>query len=110
MSGSPSSSGGYDWPSSPSDNCDISLVTTLNSPNLAVIGQLSVGDILDVVPQNSDGRNILAVLNTEGEIVGVITATQAVTILSCISKGHTYQAVVNELNSPICRVEVSMVS
>lgn len=75
----------------------------MNSPNPAVIGQLTVGDNLEI-SLNSAGLGVVVELN--GEDAGAITATQVAQLINCINSGFEYRAVVVQLNGGQCVVRI----
>ncbi len=97
-----SGSGGFTPPSS-SPCARLTFQATVNSPNPAVIGQLTVGDNLEI-SLNSAGLGVVVELN--GEDAGAITATQVAQLINCINSGFEYRAVVVQLNGGQCVVRI----
>jgi hypothetical protein len=105
MSGSGGSSR-YDWPTTPSQTCILNFQTLLNSADPEVLKQLKQGDILSVEIVVDDGRKLIGAVHPEYGLAGVITALQGAQLLNCLNQAFTYDAIVKDLNSPACRVEV----
>ncbi len=74
------------------DPCAISQDAPINSPNPAVIGGLSVGDVLDVVLGGAAPRQILEVRTPAGVVAGSLTHRGHLEIVRCIGSGNVYQA------------------
>jgi hypothetical protein len=106
MSGSSGSSGsGGGGQPDPPASCLFSFTTTLNSPVPSVLAQLRISDVLDVQILNQSPERIGAVHPTLG-LAGTITAQEVTRLLNCLRGGFHYDAVVIELRSPVCRIEV----
>lgn len=107
MSGSSGSNGsgsGGGLPDEPT-SCLFTFQTTLNSPNLGVLASLKVDDVLDVQILSQQPEIIGAVHASLG-LAGTITSQQVTRLLNCLRGGFHYDAIVIEIRSPICRVEV----
>lgn len=74
------------------DPCAISQDAPINSPNPAVVGGLSVGDVLDVVLGGAAPRQILEVRTRAGLIAGSLTHRGHLEIVRCIGSGNVYTA------------------
>src|SRR5690349_17702272 len=66
------------------DACDISEVTTLNSPNRTTVSTLRVGDVLDIELRLGPPRQLLAMRTSE--VAGSITSPKSAQIIQCISR------------------------
>ena len=110
MSGSgPSGGGRDDWrPSVPidptgADECDISELTILSSPNWQTVKTLSINTVLIVELEGQDRQRLVA--KTEvGAIAGAITSKAMPKIVECIQAGYSYGAIVVSVEGG--RVEV----
>ena len=90
----------------PSSNaCDITEVTTLNSPNRTIVSTLRPGDTLDVELRIGPPRQLLA---TRGdEIAGSITSPKSAQIIQCIRReDRAYVVVVRTIRGGLCQVEI----
>ncbi len=106
MSGS-SGGGGYPTINRPGGNDDCSsLVINANlaSPDLDVLSNLNIGDILDIVTISDQGP--LRALDSDGNIVGNILSREQIRLLSCIVKGVVFQAEIIALNEGQCTVQI----
>ena len=85
------------------DHCDITEVTTLNSPNRTVLTTLRDGDVLII--ELRDGRRLLA---THGDkVAGSITSASHARILQCMrQEGREYEAVVLSVRGGACNVRI----
>ena len=90
------------------DECAITERTVLNSPNAAVVGTLSVGDVLDIVLETQP-RNRLVANTQQGQTAGSITSTRIVDIIECIQNGSSYEAEVLSINAGKVEVEIRLV-
>jgi hypothetical protein len=87
------------------DACDITEVTTLNSPNRTTVTTLRVGDILDVQLQAGPPRRLVATHN--GSVAGSITSPKSTQIIQCITReGRAYVAEVRSIRGGLCQVEL----
>lgn len=87
------------------DPCALIEKTILNSPNPVVISTLSVGDVLIVDVDTSQGKRVVAKANNQ--IAGTITSVNLVRIISCIEDGYSYKAVVLGISGGKVDVEIS---
>lgn len=99
--------GSTPWTNSPEADCltvykDLSLM----SPVPEVVKTLKVGNVLDFYVYEEEGRKSLRML-FKGEVAGAITR-HAPKIISCIEKGHEYNAVVTGLDGGSCTLEARM--
>lgn len=93
MSGSDSGSNpsGSGIPSGARTSCEsLAFETFLSSPKPIVVSRLSVGDILDIVVQTTQGIETVAVLHN-GQVAGGLVQNSD-RIKACISQGFDYQA------------------
>jgi hypothetical protein len=80
--------------------------TTLASPDMAVVGTLSVGDVLILdIRQGAGGRNMIAALTTDGHIAGAITERTA-DLLRCMQQGVGFEAEITQMNGGWIEVAV----
>ena len=98
-----SGSGGYK-PTAPSSPCArLTFQATINSPKPTVIGQLKVGDSLEVL-LNPQGQGVILEHNVQ--LAGSLTGTQVAQLINCINSGFEYKAVVVQLNGGQCVVRI----
>jgi hypothetical protein len=98
-----SGSGGYK-PSAPTSPCArLTFQATINSPKPALLTQLKVGDLLDVV-LNPQGQGVILEHNTQP--AGSLTGTQVAQLINCINSGFEYQAIVVQINGGQCVVRI----
>jgi hypothetical protein len=103
MSGS-SGGGPYGGgPSGPVVDCKIIEKTILNSPNKAVLGQLKVGDDLDVLLQ---ANNVLVAQPKSGPPAGSLTPARLADLIDCMTRGFKYRAIVQKISGGRCDVEI----
>lgn len=102
MSGS--GGGGYEPPQRTKFDCYTSIITTtVSSLNVIVLEKRKIGDILEVV----FGKNESLLLEDgNGEILGAILHLNTPDIIDCIKNGVIYEAEVQSINSPACRVQI----
>lgn len=85
--------------------CDITELTTLNSPDRTVVATLRIGDVLEVRLQAGPPRQLVAVAGSA--VAGSITSPKSAQIIQCISqKGWTYVAEVRSIRGGLCQIEV----
>lgn len=90
----------------PTDPCDITEYTRLNSPDRSVISTLSLGDVLNVDYKEGPPRQLLATTKA-GQTAGSITSTKSAQIIRCIAReGRSYTATVRNLAGGSCEVEI----
>lgn len=75
------------------DPCDIVETVPLNSPQPVVVTAMNVGDILDVLLVTSGPRPVLEV-HRNGQRAGALTHRNHLRLITCITNGRSYQAVV----------------
>ena len=102
-----SGSGGGGWASEPTvDTCaTLREITTLNSPQRAIIVLLHVGDLLDVTV-STQGKAVIVQALYQGQVAGTITSSIIQKLAECINGGHIYVAEVIELNGGACKVRI----
>lgn len=88
------------------DRCDIVQTAALNSPQPAVVGTLSVGDVLDVVLGGVPGRPVLEVHTVAGAVAGSLTHRGHVDIIDCIDAGNVYKATVVQKSGGMVTLQV----
>ena len=79
------------------DECDISEVTVLNSPNAKVVQGLAIGDMLTVRLQEGTPTRLVAETHTH-DIAGTITSAAMPDIAECIQAGFEFEAEVLSVN------------
>ena len=84
------------------DPCDITEVTTLNSPNRTVLATLRDGDVLVIVLQ--EGRRLLA--KHGDNVAGSVTSASHARILQCMQDGREYEAIVRSVRGGACEVRI----
>ena len=84
------------------DPCDITEVTTLNSPDRTVLATLRDGDALVIALQ--DGRRLLAMHGDR--VAGSVTSASHARILQCMQQGREYEAVVGSVRGGACEVRI----
>ena len=92
-------------PGAADDPCNITEVTTLNSPVDAVISTLATGATLDVELQDGPPRRLLAKTRA-GAIAGTITSAKSSLIIQCMKQGRAFKAIVQEVRGGLCVVEI----
>lgn len=102
-----SGSGGGGWANEPTvDTCaTLREITTLNSPQKAVINLLSVGSLLDVI-LSMQGKAAVVQALYESQVAGTITSSIIQKLAECINEGHQYVAEVIDLKGGACRVRI----
>lgn len=73
-----------------SDFCDLIFDTVLASPVPEVVGDLSTGQVLDLVKIDSPIRGVVA-LTLAGDLVGAVTR-DILRLRACIEGGNEYEA------------------
>ena len=96
----------HDWPTSPGQDCLLFFRTPLNSTDMDVLRNISENTVLEVETVVENGRTIVAAIHPQHGLAGVITSTQAATLLSCMALGHRYTATVTQIRPPACQVEI----
>jgi hypothetical protein len=92
-------------PGTADDPCAIDEITTLNSPNRAVLATLSVGHVLNLVLEMGPPRRLLA-RTVGGQTAGSITSPSLPQIIGCIQGGASYQLEVTSLRGAVCQVRI----
>lgn len=101
-----SGSGGGTWIDQPGDSCaTLSQQTTLNSPNRAVLAQLSKGTELEV-SINKSGKAVTVEALFNGQVAGTITASIIQRLAECMEQGYQYVAEVIDVQGGACRVQI----
>lgn len=80
----------------------------LTSPQPAVVGNLSVGDVLDINVATRGGQIVVQALKN-GQVAGGLTGPDASRLRNCIEDGHNYKATVRVINGGQVRVLVEHV-
>ncbi len=84
------------------DPCDITEVTTLNSPDRRVLVTLRDGDELAI--ELREGRRLVA--TSGGRVAGSVTSASHARIVQCMHDGREYQAVVLSVRGGACDVRI----
>jgi hypothetical protein len=84
----------------------LSFQATLNSPQAAVLAQLQIGSVLNVVLDPS-GSSIEVRFN--GQLAGAVTGTKVAQLINCINSGFSYRAVVVTLSGGQCVLRIEVV-
>ncbi|EMX5233683.1 hypothetical protein OFL57_30185 [Pseudomonas aeruginosa] len=102
MSGS---GGSYLGPSTPTNSCEtLQFDTQLASPKAPVVGQLSVGDILDIAFAATGHQVVIALWS--GAEAGGIVHSLLTQLRNCMTQGEQFQARVLQINGGQVRVRV----
>lgn len=106
MSGGGTGSGGGigPGPNHEYDCSKVSIYTNLNSPNPAVLNQLSVGTILAIEMEPQTGA-VAAYYNNQ--IAGTITHSSLIQLIKCLEEGYSYKATVTSLNGGSCTIHIT---
>ena len=103
-----SGSGGGTWIEQPGDSCaTLSQQTTLNSPNRAVLAQLSKGTELEV-SVNKTGKAVTVEALFNGQVAGTITSSIIQRLAECMEGGYQYVAEVIDVEGGACRVHIRL--
>ena len=88
-------------PSGPSADLDcarLTFETQLASPDAAVVGTLTVADVLAIELQVAEsGRRVIAAVASDGRVAGAITSHTA-DLVRCIQEGFAYMAEVTAID------------
>lgn len=101
-----SGSGARGWsPTPPQDSCGtLSFRATLNSPQAAVLAQLTVGAVLTVSiappPQPA------VYLSHGGQVAGSLTGQKIISLINCVQNGYQFEAEVVSIVGGQCIVDV----
>jgi hypothetical protein len=87
------------------DRCVFTEITTLSSPNAAVIATLAVGDRLNVVYEAGPPQRVVA-MTPANVIAGSITSAKLLLIIECIGEGRQYVAIVTAIAGGRVTVEI----
>lgn len=83
-------------------DCDqVRFSTTLLSPDPKLLKSLFLNQVLKVTVKDLS----VLVVNSSNQRVGSLV-TKAAELISCIQKGHRYEAVVTQIEHGACRVNV----
>ena len=85
------------------DECDISELTILSSPNPQVVNTLSENEVLTIELEGQDRQRLVA-KRRDGGVAGAITSKEMPKIAECIRAGFDYEALVRSVDGG--RVEV----
>ena len=84
------------------DPCDITDITTLNSPERKVLVTLRDGDVLTI--ELRDERRLVATIG--GNVAGSVTSASHARIVQCMHDGREYEALVLSVRGGACEVMV----
>lgn len=101
-----SGSGSRRWiPSTPKESCDtLAFRTALNSPQPNVLGNLRVGEVLDVALSALPHQRVNVLKS--GTIVGTLTGHAVPALIRCLQNGYGFEAQVSEIKGGDCKVLV----
>jgi hypothetical protein len=85
------------------DPCVLRFETVLASPDPAEVAALSIGDVLNVLVQDSPPA--VTACAPDGRIVGGITQ-EALRLRTCIQQGHAYDAKILSISGGAVQVQV----
>jgi hypothetical protein len=105
MSGSGGGGGGGGFDPPGSSCADLEFDTQLSSPKPAVVTQLKVNDLLDVVTQVVAGATVVVALH-KGQVAGGLASPLVQRLRECIDGGTAFTARVLSVNSGQVRVHV----
>ncbi len=103
MSG-PGGGGPTPSPGEMPDCAKVNHKTSLASPDPDVVQGLSVGDILDMQLQDSDGP--ILVLDKGGQVAGSIVSNLTARLIHCMNDGFEYVAIVQKVDGGRCDVQI----
>jgi hypothetical protein len=102
-----SGSGGW-TPTPPQSSCaTLAFRASLNSPQPAVLAQLTVGTILTVALAASPQQAVYALLN--GAPAGSLTGPRITSLINCLQNGFRFEAEVMSIHGGNCAVDVRAV-
>lgn len=88
--------------------CELLVIhTQLSSPVAAVVQQLAVGDVMQVVSQPGPVVALVQAMY-RGQIAGGIAAAQISRLLECLSQGHAYKATVTAIQGGQVKIRVEV--
>jgi hypothetical protein len=91
----------------PSNRCgDFDERLPLSSPKAAVLRNVAVGDVLDVIAYQHRNLAPTVVALHGGQIAGSILSTRSPFLIRCLQNGHEFEAEVLELAGGLCTVQV----
>lgn len=95
--------GDYDPP------CDkLRFEAQLTSPQPAIVGTLSAGDVLDIATVTMKSQLVIQTLKN-GQVAGGLAGPDATRLRNCMDEGHQYKATVRVINGGQVRVLVEHV-
>lgn len=98
--------GGGGYPPPEQTSCeDVGGESVLTSPDPAVLKKLKPGDCLSVELHKEKGVTVAAALYKK-EIAGIIPGAQYNRLLSCLTTGHKYHAIVKSIQGGMCTVDL----
>jgi hypothetical protein len=83
------------------DCADISLTTSLSSPDPIIVAKIKVGDRLEIlkIPPKAIG-----VYNLDGELAGALLTTLNAKLLECLEKGYEFEGTVVSKAGANCKI------
>lgn len=87
------------------DPCAIEEITTINSPDRAVLVLVRVGGDLDLILDRGPPRRLLA-RTPGGQTAGSITSPSLAQLIPCIQNGVSYGLQVLSLRGAVCQVRI----
>lgn len=88
------------------DECDITSLGTLRSPDPSIVPTLSVGSVLAVAITNINGVFVLRAATKDGRTVATIDCRDEQALIDCIGRGHVYEAHVTKIQGGAVAVTV----
>lgn len=85
------------------DQCDITELTILSSPDPDIVGRLEIGHVL-TIELHTQGPVRLLATSSDGDTAGTITSERMPEIVACIRAGYEYEAEVRSVDGG--RIEV----
>lgn len=85
---------------------DISIKTSIISPDPAILAIINVDDILNISLRTNTGP-LIATTNA-GQILGAIFTTNPTLLIDCINQGYSYQATILSISGGDCQVLITV--
>lgn len=86
---------------------NISIKTSIMSPDPEVLASLKENDILSISLQTVTGPIIAT--TTSGRILGSVFITKLTDLINCLNEGHSFQAVILAISGGVCQILISSV-
>ena len=102
----PDPGGGPGGGTQPDDPCsNLRFSAFVSSPDPAVVGGLAVGDVLDVVLNDSAGVPLVELHTAAGGVTGTLT-TNLPRLLPCLEAGYSYVSEITSVAGGAIQVQV----